>query len=789
MRLTPLDRKLFRDLWRLKGQAFAIAMVIGCGVAIVIVMFGTLESLSATRDAYYERYRFADVFAPLKRAPLNKAADIGKISGVSEVSTRVVMAVTLDIPGMAEPAMAQLISLPENDKAPLNRIALRAGRWVSSTHADEVIVSENLASAHHFQPGDRFGAIINGKKRSLNIVGIALSPEFIYAIGPGQLMPDDRTFGIIWMGKRALEGAFDLDGAFNDISVSLLHGASEPAIIEELDALLAAYGGVGAYGREDQVSATYLDNEIKQLESMGNMIAPVFLAVAAFLLHIVVSRMIHTERELIGLLKAFGYTKWEVGRHYLEFVLVLTLFGIALGIALGVWMGWNLTQMYGDFFRFPFLFYRLEFSVIAWASLIALTSSVLGTLYAVSRSVKLEPAVAMRPSLPVIYRKTLLEKLKIITTISTPVLMIWRHLMRWPVRTGLTVLGISLSVALMILSLFPLDAINFIIETYYFKSQRQDADVTFIESRNSSALNAVMKMPGVLTAEPVRYVPVKLHSGHLTERVALIGVQHDARISQLLDSHLHSISIPSEGIALSEYLAKRLHVRIGDLITVETMSGKRPVAQMPITAIIKEYIGMSTYMDSRALDKFMREGPVISGVRIMLDQNGAPDLYETIKNTPAIASITLKSRALTSFQETLAETISISISFYLFFGGMIAFGVVYNSARISLSERARELASLRVLGFTKGEVSFIMLGELVILTLAALPVGALLGYGFAWLLALGFETEMFRIPLVVDSSTYATSMIVVLISSLISGAVVVSRINKLDLTAVLKTRD
>ncbi len=789
MRLAPLDRKLFRDLWHLKGQAFAIAMVIGCGVATVIVMFGTLESLRATGEAYYERYRFADVFAPLKRAPVYRAADIAKIPGVSEVSTRVVMSVTLDIPGMNEPAMARLISLPETGQDPLNRIALREGRWVNARHPDEVIVSENLALAHGLRPGDTFGAIINGKKRSLNIVGIALSPEFIYAIGPGQLMPDDRTFGITWMGRRALEAAFDLEGAFNDVSVSLLRSASEPAVIEQLDTLLAAYGGVGAYGREDQISATFVSNEIKQLDTMGNLIAPVFLAVAAFLLHIVVSRMIDTEREQIGLLKAFGYTKWEVGRHYLEFVLVLTLFGIALGIALGVWMGRGLTNFYGDFFRFPFLYYRLDFSVMAWATFVALSASVLGTIYAVGRSVKLEAAVAMRPALPVVYRRSLLEKLNIIKNLSAPTRMIWRHLMRWPARTGLTVLGISLSVALIIMSLFPLDAVEFIIETYYFKSQRQDADVTFVESRKSTALNATMKMPGVLTAEPFRHVPVKLHSGHLTERVGLIGLYPDARISQLLDSDLRPIAVPPEGVALSGYLAKRLNLKRGDLVTVETMSGKRPEARMPITAVVKQYIGMSAYMDASALDRFMREGSVISGVRIMMDQNAALDLYTNLKNTPAIAGITLKSTALRSFRDTLAESIEISIAFYLFFGGMIAFGVVYNSARISLSERSRELASLRVLGFTKAEVGYILLGELTLLTLAALPVGALLGYGLAWMLVLGFETELFRIPLSVSPSTYAISMIMVVVSTLVSSAVVVSRINKLDLIAVLKTRD
>ncbi len=690
---------------------------------------------------------------------------------------------------MMEPATGRLVSIPERSEPKLNNLALRQGRWVEAGRPDDVIVSENFAVAHGFSPGDYFFAIVNGRKRRLSIVGIGLSPEYIYAVGPGQLMPDDRTFGIIWMGRRALEAAFDLKGGFNEVSLSLQRDASAPEVIDRVDGLLDRYGGVGAYDRDDHVSHVFISNELTQLDFFGRILPPVFLGVAAFLLNIVMSRLIDTEREEIGLFKAFGYTNLEVGWHYLKLVIVLTTLGVLLGLGLGLWMGRGLAEIYVQFFRFPFLHYRVEPSIFAIATLISLAAAIAGTLQSVRRAVKLEPAVAMRPAPPAVYRKTLFKKLGFSHLLTEPTRMIWRHIERWPARAGLTSLGMSMSIAILVGCLFPLDAIEQVIEVFYFQAQRQDATISFVEPRNDFAKRVVLKLPGVLAAEEFRQVPVTLRSQHFTERVGITGINPDATVSRLLDSELRPIVPPPEGLVLSTYLSRVLNAGPGAVVRVETMSGKRPTVDMPVTAVVEEYIGLGAYMDLGALNRLMQEGNVVSGYNIMVDSARTSALYAALKETPVVGGITLKSTALRSFRDTIAETLAIALTFYIAFGGMIAFGVVYNSARISLSERSREFASLRVLGFTRSEVAFILLGELGFLTVLALPIGCLLGYIFAAGMAESFSSELFRIPLFIAPSTYAISMIVVIVAAVLSGIIVGRRINQLDMVAVLKTRD
>ncbi len=778
-----------RDLWHLKGQVVAIAFVVAGGVALFVLMLGTLQSLELTRDAYYDRYRFAQVFAQVKRAPETLAAEIAAIPGVQTVETRIVADVTLDIEGMAEPATGRLISLPEHDPPALNATALRAGRMLAPGRPDEALVSEAFAQAHDLAPGDTLDAIINQRLQRFVVVGVALSPEYVYSFGPGAFFPDDRTFGVLWVPRPTLAAAFDLEGAFNDVSLTLLRGASASAVIAELDRLLARYGGLGAYGRADQTSNWFLDNELEQLWTLALIAPPIFLGVAIFLLNVAVARLIETEREQIGLLKAFGFSDLAVGWHYAKFVLAMVLLGVLCGFALGAWLGRGMTELYAQFFRFPFLHYRPSPAVFATGALLAMAAGLAGTWTAVRRAVRLPPAEAMRPAPPARYRRGLLDRAGVVRWITQPSRMILRHIVRGPLRAALTTIGIAAGVAILIGSMFTLGGIDRIIEVQFFMAQRQHATVSFVEPRPESALFEARRLPGVIAAEPFRAVAVKLRHGTREERTAITGLDRETTIFRLLDADLQPIPVPPEGLMLSKSVADRLGVGRGDLLIAEVLEGRRPVLEVRIAAVVEEYMGGSVVMQRHALNRLMREGPVISGAYLLVNRGREDELYAQLKETPAVAGVALQTRMLESFREHVAENLIQMIMINALFAGMIAFGVVYNSARIALSERGRELASLRVLGFTRFEVAYILLGELALLTLAALPVGCLLGYGLAAFMASAFETELYRIPLVVERSTYGTAMLVVTLAAIISGLVVRRRLDRLDLVAVLKTRE
>jgi len=789
MVISALNRKLLRDLWHLRGQVLATALLVAGGVAVLIMSQGTLLSLLETRDAYYERYRFADVFASLKRAPNSLVDRIKEIPGVKWVETRIVEGATLDLPGVVEPASATLVSISPNARPILNGLVLRKGRWIEPTHPNEVLISEAFAEANAFAPGDTFHALINGHRRVLRIVGIALSPEFVYSLGPGFLVPDNRRFGVIWMSHKALEAAFDLDGAFNNVALSLLRHASVDVAIEHLDKLLAPYGGTGAFGRKDQLSHAFLKGDLDQLQVIGKIIPPIFLGVAAFLLHVLATRVVQTEREQIGILKAFGYTEAAVGWHYLKFVLTMTLMGVAAGCLVGVLFGRSMTELYAEFYRFPFLNFRLKPGVFVTATAVSLLAGGVGALSAVRRAARLAPAVAMHATPPVSYARGRLVAFSVVRSLSQPSRMILRHILRWPVRSAITTVGLAMSVALLVSTLFFFDATDAMIDTFFYQSRHQDVTVRFVESAHPSVVQDVARLPGVLVAEGAREVSARIRFGSRSKRTGIIALNTDATLVNVLDANLEAVSAPEFGILLTSQLAKNLVAGPGDRVTVEVLQDKRPVAEVPVVGIVEDYIGNLAYMRKDVLDRLMGEGPRVSSVDVRIDGGRANAFYRSLKATPAISGVTLWRIALQSFKDTMAETMNIIITFYVGFGSAIAFGVAYNSARIALSERGRELATLRVIGFSRFEVSYILLGEIVLLMLPALPLGCFFGYGLADVMVENLSSDLFRIPLVIGSSTYAMACLAVIVATFLSGLLVRRRIDRLDLIAVLKTRE
>jgi len=787
--MSALDRKLVRDILQMKGQVLAICLVIACGVATFVMSLSALDALQNTQEKYYDRYRFAHVFATLKRAPLSLASRIQAIPGVSAVQTRVVRDVTLDVAGLNEPAVGRLISIPELRPPRLNAIYLRRGRMIEPGRSLEVLVSEGFADAHELNPGDKVIAIINGRKRDLKIVGVALSPEYVYQIRPGDLVPDDRRFGIFWMSRTALEAAFDMEGAFNDVTLSLMPGAVEEEVIARLDYLTEPYGGLGAYGRDDQVSNRFLSDEIKQLQTMGMLVPTIFLGVAAFLLNVVLSRIVSLQREQIAALKAFGYSNLAVGIHYQKLVLLVVIVGVILGTAMGAWLGYRVTQLYTKFYRFPLLEFQLPYRVVVLSLLISGGAATLGTINVIRRAVRLPPAEAMRPEPPSSFRPMLLERIGLTFILSPAMRMVLRNIERRPVKSFFSAFGMGLAIAILILGRFSADALDYLMEVTFDIAQQHDVSITFVEPTSARALYDVEHLPGVILAEPYRMVPARLQFGHRSKRAAITGLPPHPHLNRLIDSELQPIPIPPGGIVLNEKLAQLLGIRLGEMLTVHVLEGERPTRTIPVTGIAREFLGISAYMDIDALNRFMREGPTISGAYLATDQRYAEKLYYELKQTPRIAGVTVKDAAIRSFREIIAENMLQMQVFNVIFAMVIAFGVVYNTARIALSERARELASLRVLGFTRAEISAILLGELAILTLAALPLGLALGYGMARSIALSLNTEMYRIPFVIEPATYAFAVTVALVAAVLSGLIVRRRLDHLDLIAVLKTRE
>jgi putative ABC transport system permease protein len=788
--IDPLDRKLLRDLGRMKGQVVAVSLVMACGLAMMIMTRSLILTLESTRSAYYQQYAFGDVFGSLKRAPLAAAERLATLPGVAGVETRVVVDVTLDLPGLAEPATGRIVSLPEDGGTQkLNRVFLRKGRFPRPDDRREVLLGEAFAEVNGLQPGDSLVAVINGRRETLVICGIGLSPEFVFEARPGETLPDHERFSVMWMNYRALAVAYNMDGAFNDLVIDLAPGASAEPVIEEADRQLVTYGGGGAYTRKDHPSAQRLDDEIRVLHSLSVAYPLVFLSVAAFMVNAVLSRIVRLQREQIAQLKALGYSSRQVGIHYLKFVLVIGTLGTLIGGIAGRLMGGGLVDLYTQFFLFPSLRFTLDYSALGLALLVSLGASVSGVLSVVRQAVKLPPAEAMRPEPPADFKPSFFERIGLTYLFSPAFRMALRNIERRPWQAGFTCCGLALATGLMVLPGAMSDSIDHLLTFQWNSAQRHDVAVFLTEPSSGKGFHDLEHLPGVIRAEPVRSVPARLKYGHRQRKLSITGISKGADLNRLLDANEHPIEMPSEGLLMSEKLAEILGARIGDAVRVEVLEGRRSTMEVPIRGLVTDFAGVSAYMDITALQRILKEGDTVNGAYLAVDHKHWDRFMREVKDTPRAAFVMVKRDQLAAFRETTGNSIGIIRKLYFVLATIVAFGVVYNSARIALSERSRELATLRVVGFSLREVRGVLVGELAVLVLLAIPAGLLFGRGLALLIMSSFSTETVRLPILINHSTYAIAVVVVLTAAVCSFTLVSRMLGKLDLVGVLKARD
>jgi putative ABC transport system permease protein len=785
--MQAIDIKLLRDFQRLWVQGLAIAMVLACGVAILLTAFGMHTALIDTRDAYYERNRFAEVFAEARRAPDRLLPEIMEIPGVTAAEARVQGLAVLDLPERVEVAMGQFLSWPTGDDPLLNVPILRAG--VPPERAGEVMVTTAFAEANGFAIGDRFHANLNGQRRALTITGTALSPEFIYTIGPGALMPDNEGFGIIWMAEADMAAAFDMAGAFNHVALRLTADAPPEEVKEALDLLLDPYGGLGAYGRDAQVSDAFVSAEIDQLRGMAVVVPPIFFAISAFLVGMVMSRIVALDRAEIGLLKALGYSDVEISLHYLLLASLIAVIGVALGWAGGTILARGMAQQYAQFFDFPYLIFRVPLWVYAMSGLAALVTTMAGALRAALMAARLAPAVAMQPPAPPVFRKTMADRAMAALRLKQTTIMILRSVIRWPVRSALTALGLGAATASVIASGFMFDALTRIVDLAFNQSFRQDAMILFAEDVPDTALADIAALPGVLQVEPMQFQPATLRHGPHEKRVSIEVRPDGAELSRVIGADGGPIDPPPGGILLSERLAEQLEISVGAMLEAEFMTGRRETHPMVVAGLVEQYLGLGAYVEIGYLDRLFRRGPHVGNVNVLIDETRLPELHAALQETPMLSGLIEMNENRASFEETISENVVVVNTVYAVIAILITVGVAYNGARIQLSERARELASLRILGFTRAEVSQVIVGETMLLALLAQPVGWALGAWIAHALTLSFTSDLYAIPLVLEPSNFAWASLVVLGASLASVLIVRRRIDSMDLVAVMKTRE
>ena len=786
--MMALDRKLWRDVWSTRSQVLSIALVIACGIAGAIASFSTHQSLLDARARYYDQARFPHLFAETRRAPRPLLTRIEAIPGVAEVEARVVRDAQLDVPQVDQPIGSRVIGMDLERRPQMNRVTVQHGRWPMPGASGEVLINQRFAEVRHIVPGTRLTALLNGKREALVVVGTALSPEYIFATRGGAL-PDDEWFAVLWMDEKQLAAAFDMDGAFDSVLLRLEHGASTARVADALDRLLEPYATPGAYARTEQTSHKIISQEIDMQRVFGTIIPTVFLLVAAFILNVVMHRQVNAQRGEIAALKALGYGNASIATHYLAYSAVVVAIGIASGIVVGDRLGRGMTALYTRVFHFPDFAYGNTPWVVLASVVVALLAAFGGTLSAVASVIRLRPAEALRPPAPAQFRPLLVERLGIPQLLSASARMIFRNLERRPARALLTIAGIAGSVAIIISGACWQDAVDRFVDVQFRSAQPADVYVGFADPRPIEVESELRRLPGVQEVEVSRSVAARLRAGHRSYRTAVTGIRDEAHLQRIVDADFRTAHPVEGGMVLTERLARRLDVGPGDVLSVELMEGRRTVTQLPVAATVAELSGMTAWMRLADLNRLAGEGSVASmaGMRVDVSQQGA--LLHELKSIPIVSNVIVKSTLLDTFRRTSAHNLLFFATVLTAFAVIIAIGVVYNNARIQLAERAWELASLRVIGFSRGEVSVLLLGELAVEVALAIPLGLLGGYWLSNLILSLARAEAYQIPLVILPATYVYAALAIVGAGIVSALIVRNRIDRLDLIAVLKTRE
>lgn len=786
--MRTLDQKLLRDLWRLKWQLAAIAVLIACGVSVAVMAFSTQKALVATQRAYYAQTRFADVFAAATRAPLSVVADLAHIEGAVTVDARAMKAGLMDVPGLLRPATVRLISLPDDDRRALNRIVVVTGRVPDPNRSDEAVGLKTFLDAAHISLGERVSLTIEGRSLTFTIVGAALSPEFVY-VPSASPMPDDAHEGVMWAPRPSVDRPTGLGGAFSAVSLALARGASDPGIMAAVDRLLAPYGGTPAYARADQISHKFQQDRIDRLGVMATIIPPVFLIVAAALVNLVLGRMVETEREQIGLLKAFGYGNLQAASVYLEVAVLVGVIGVVAGGALGGWLGRAIVALLAEYMRFPHLEAGFSWSAFGTAAALSIGAAISGSLLAVRRAVRVSPAVAMQPPSPTRFRRGFVERFGVWRVLDQSTRMITRYLERFPARAALTIGGLGISLSLLIMSQFLFGSIDAIVEQTYYRAHRWTDELAFAEAREVHVLSEVARLPAVLHVEAIRNVPARMRAHARDERIEILGINDGAELAQPLDGAGRRLPMPGRGVLLSTALAARLGARPGEFVDIEITEGRRPTALLPVTGIADVPMGLTAYMTRSALNRVMADGDLASGADVLLNPDRRGEFYRAVARLPQVVGAASRDDTVASFRSAVSQALTVEMSFFLGSAAAIAFGVAYNISRIALADRARDLATLRVLGFGRLECAYILAGELLWLAVLAVPLGMAGGIALAHALVKAFTRQDFYVPFAMTPSAYGISCGVYLAAVLVAAALTVQRIWRFDLVAALKTRE
>lgn len=795
----PLFLKLVRDFWQRRGTILALVMILAVGVCNYIGMSGVYLDLNNARINYYQQYNLADFTLNLKRAPTNSVHPLIELPNILRLRPRITLDAMVQLPSKSYKNFAKLIpgtimSLPVPERNMINNVRKVSGTWFSSPYAREIMVDQQFATARHLKVGDRINVRLPDKEHSLLLVGTVTSPEYVAILAPGSIVSDSGGYAIMYMPFNYFQQCADLNGSFNQL-LGMVRNKSSTAIQNTMDLLahkLDNYGVLLKTPQSEQISVKMINDELTNVKKVTLILPTMFFLVAILILNVMVTRLIAQQRNLIGTLKALGYGNFAIFRHYLAFAFMIGAIGGALGILFGYALEMLLLAGYRMYFAIPNMHISPHFVVFINGLILSIISALIGALISVRKTVKLAPTEAMRPPRPKKGHKIIFEKVfpKTWRKFSFRKKLVFRSILRNKVRSTVTVVASILATALVFSAFEFVDAMYYMLDFSFDTVQHQSYTIAFRDPLGKDIIRTVETIPQVKYLESQLTVPAKLQFGPHQLDMNIIGLPKNNKLYTPVDKNGQKIKVPQTGLVINEALAKKLHVKSGDSIMVRPLLGERKTIRVKIAKIIKTYLGTQAYMNQHLLSRLLGNSYLVNSLLITL-HNGAnsQQFMHAVHKFGSVINIESRIATKKNLVDKFDKSMIFTATIIILFAGVIAMGAILNTALISLSERERDVAGLRLLGFSAPQTAKIFFDESMILNCIGIFLGVCLGIYFAYYISIAFSTDLFRMPIVINTKQIVKTCLIMLIFVLTAQTIVYLVIRRLKWFSVLNTNE
>ncbi len=783
--LHKIDVMLLRMIGNSKGQFAAVLTIIIMGIAIFSALNMTSVNMDRTVETYYEQNRFADLFLQTAPVPGQEVERLERIDGVSHAMGRV----TLDVPMVTEnddERVSLRLITTTGTADELSKSTLLKGKMLSG-NSKEVLIIEQFANARKIDVGDQIKIQVAGVQRTLEVAGIVANPEYIYLMENTQsIMSDEEHFGVCYVTEQFGQEAAGIPGSFNEILVSYADRADEDALIDDVENALDLYGVKQTVKQKDQLSNAVIQQELTQLNSMANSIPILFLLVAGLILMMMLARLVKRDRIKIGVLKAMGYRNGQVLLHYVKYALIAGVTGGLAGSLLGMLMAGGMTRLYLGYFHIPLLHIEFYYLYLVYAMALAAAFCTLSGLAGARGVLKIAPADAMRAEAPKTGKRILLEKLPFLwKRMAFSNKLISKNIFRNKKRTVFVLVGVTVTYAMMLFTTSMPGVIDQMMNEHFSEFQKMDYNISFFRPVQKSAVMDLTHLIDTEYVEGKLEYPFELANGNKKQAVSIIGLHADTKFYTFHDANGFKTDLPKRGMLISQNLSSALDAGKGDLVKVNSYIPNRDDVYIQVKGVIQQTLGMNAYMDIGAMGEGLLEKNVINGVYV---DSKDPEVNKKLLRASNIATVMSIADVRAVYDKYMTMMV-LSIGSMVLFSGILGFCIVYNATVVSLGEREMELSSLRVLGFGKREIFFMILRENNIIMILGVLLGVPVGNLMSEYSSAAFSNDLYSIDMTSDFNSMAMAGLYTVAFVLLAQLATYRKIQKLDFLQALKNRE